>query len=188
MAVRLITLVLLVCLSLAAAANTLTGKVVKVADGDTITVFESTNTQHRIRLQGIDAPERKQAFGNASRKHLASLVAGKTVTVERNKRDRYARIVGLVFVDGHDVTPAQVKAGMAWFYRYYQRELSPEDRRLYADAENKTRNERVGLWRQNSPKPADVYEDRRNEILDQRAIIKSRSLMQRKVQYLQLAG
>ncbi len=60
-------------------ADTLTGKVVKVADGDSITVLDNTNTQHRIRLQGIDAPERKQAFGNASRKYLANLVANKKI-------------------------------------------------------------------------------------------------------------
>ncbi len=136
-----------------ALADTLTGKVVKVADGDSITVLDSTNTQHRIRLQGIDAPKRKQAVGNASGKHLASLVAGKEVTVKWDKRDRYRRIVGFVIVDGQDVNLAQVKAGMTWFYRYYQRELSPEDRRLYADAENKARYERLGLWRENDPIP-----------------------------------
>ncbi len=134
-------------------ADTLTGKVIKVADGDSITVLDNTNTQHRIRLQGIDAPERKQAFGNASRKHLATLVAGKVVTVKWDKRDRYRRIVGFVIVDGQDVNLAQVKAGMAWFYRYYQRELSAEDRRLYADVENKARYERLGLWRENNPNP-----------------------------------
>ncbi len=69
------------------------------------------------------------------------------------KRDRYRRIVGFVIVDGHDVNLAEIKAGMAWFYRYYQRELPPEDRRFYADAENKARNERLGLWRENNPIP-----------------------------------
>ena len=96
-----------------ALAESLTGKVVKVADGDSITVLDSTNTQHRIRLQGIDAPERKQTFGNASRKHLATLVAGKQVTVKWDKRDRYSRIVGFVIVDGQDVNLAQVRAGKA---------------------------------------------------------------------------
>ncbi len=85
-------------------------------------------------------------FANASRKHLASLVAGKTVTVKWAKRDRYGRIVGFVIVDGQDVNLVQVKAGMAWFYRYYQRELSPEDRRRYAKAENQARTDRLGLW------------------------------------------
>ncbi len=135
-ATRTIALCFLVFLSIAASADTLTSKVVKVTDGDSITVLESTNTQHRIRLQGMDAPERKQAFGNASRKHLATLVAGKEVTVKWTKRDRYRSIVGFVLVDGHDVNLAQVKAGMAWFYRYYQKELSREYRKLYAQAED----------------------------------------------------
>lgn len=75
-AIVLFTLTVLAFVWTQAFAGTLTGKVVKVADGDTITVLDNANTQHRIRLQGIDAPERKQAYGNASRKHLASLVAG----------------------------------------------------------------------------------------------------------------
>ena len=99
-------------------ADTLTGKVVKVADSATVTILDN-NTQHKIRLQGIDAPERKQLFGNASRKHLATLVTGKEITVKWDNRDRYGRIVGFVIVDGQDVNLAQVKAGMAWFYRYY---------------------------------------------------------------------
>ncbi len=151
-ATRTSALCFLLFRSIAASADTLTGKVVKVADGDTITVLDN-NTQHKIRLQGIDAPERKQPFGNASRKHLASLVAGKTVTVKWAKRDRYSRIVGFVLVDGHDVNLAQVKAGMAWFYRYYQRELSSEDRRRYATAENQARTDRLGLWQDKNPMP-----------------------------------
>ncbi len=115
LAAGVIALCFLLFLSLTAFADSLTGKVVKVTDGDSITVLDNTNTQHRIRLQGVDAPERKQAFGNASRKHLASLVAGKEVTVKWAKRDRYRRIVGFVIVDGEDVNLAQVKAGMAWF-------------------------------------------------------------------------
>ncbi len=151
MAVRVITLGFLVFLSLAASADTLTGKVVKVADGDSITVLDNTDTQHRIRLQGIDAPERGQPYGNASREHLANLVAGKTVTVKWAKRDRYGRIVGFVIVDGQDVNLAQVKAGMAWFYRYYQKELSRENRKLYAQAEARA-NEK-GLWQDKNPMP-----------------------------------
>jgi endonuclease YncB( thermonuclease family) len=131
--------------------------VVKVTDGDNITVLDNTNTQYRIRLQGIDAPERKQAFGNASRKHLASLVAGKTVTVKWGKRDRYGRIVGFIFLDGQDMNLEQIKAGMAWFYRYYQRELSPEDRRRYAKAEDQARTHRLGLWQHKSPMPPWEY-------------------------------
>jgi endonuclease YncB( thermonuclease family) len=134
-------------------ALVLTGRVVKVADGDTITVLDNTNTQHRIRLQGIDSPEKGQPFGNASRKHLAKLVTGKTVTVKWDKRDRYRRIVGFVIVDGKDMNLSQLKAGMAWFYRYYQKELSPEKRKLYARAEDEARANKKGLWQDKNPMP-----------------------------------
>ncbi len=141
-------------------ADTLTGKVVNVVDGDSITVLDNTNTQHRIRLQGIDAPERKQAFGNASRKHLATLVAGKEVTVKWDKRDRYRRIVGFVIVDGKDINLVQLKVGMAWFYRYYQKELSAEDRRRYAQAEDEARANKKGLWQDKNPMPPSGYRRR----------------------------
>ncbi len=77
MAVRVTTLFFLAFLSLAALADTLTGKVVKITDGDTLYVLDANDKEHKIRLAGIDAPERKQAYGLASRKHLASIVAGK---------------------------------------------------------------------------------------------------------------
>ncbi len=87
MAVRVIALFFLVFLSLTASADSLTGKVVKITDGDTLYVLDANHKQHKIRLAGIDAPERKQAYGLSSRKHLAWLVAGKQVTVEYLKRD-----------------------------------------------------------------------------------------------------
>ena len=77
MAVRVITLFFLAFLSLAALADTLTGKVVKITDGDTLYVLDANYKEHKIRLAGIDAPERKQAYGLASHKHLAPIVAGK---------------------------------------------------------------------------------------------------------------
>ncbi len=117
MVVRVITLFFLVFLSLTASADTLTGKVVKITDGDTLYVLDANYEQHKIPLAGIDAPERKQAYGLASRKHLASMVAGKQVTVEYQKRDRYGRIVGKVLLDGIDVCLEQVKAGFAWHYK-----------------------------------------------------------------------
>ncbi len=81
------------------------------------------------------------------------IVAGKQVTVEYQKQDRYGRIVGKVILDGIDVCLEQVKVGFAWHYKKYQHEQSAEDRELYADAENKARNERLGLWRENNPMP-----------------------------------
>ncbi len=153
MAVRVITLCFLVFLFVTASADSLTGKVVKITDGDTLYVLDANYKDHKIRLAGIDAPERRQAYGLASRKHLLSIVAGKQVTVEYQKRDRYGRIVGKVLLDGIDVSLEQVKAGLAWHYKKYQHEQSLEDQRLYADAEDKARNERLGLWRENDPMP-----------------------------------
>ncbi len=82
MAVRVITLGLLIGLSLVASADTLTGKVVKITDGDTLYVLDANYKEYKIRLAGIDAPERKQAYGLASRKHLASIVAGQNEQLE----------------------------------------------------------------------------------------------------------
>ena len=157
MTVRVITFCFLVFLSIVASADSLTGKVVKVVDGDTVYVLDGNYEEHKIRLAGIDAPERKQAYGLASRKHLASIVAGKRVAVEYDKQDRYGRIVGKIWADGVDACLEQVKAGFAWHYKKYQHEQSPEDRQRYADAEKQARVGRLGLWRENNPKPPWKY-------------------------------
>jgi len=157
MTIRVITLFLLAFLSLAVSADTLTGKVIKITDGDTLYALDANHKQHKIRLAGIDAPERKQAYGLASRKHLASIVADKQIRIEYQKRDRYGRIVGKVLLDGIDACLEQVKAGYAWHYKKYQHEQSLEDQRLYANAENQAREERLGLWRENNPTPPWEY-------------------------------
>ena len=87
--ISLLALTVLVVVWAPAFADTLTGKVVKITDGDTLYVLDANYKEHKIRLAGIDAPERKQAYGLASRKHLASIVADQQVTVEYQKRDRY---------------------------------------------------------------------------------------------------
>jgi endonuclease YncB( thermonuclease family) len=121
--------------------------VVGITDGDTITVLDDTKAQHRVRLAGIDAPEKGQAFGNKSHQHLADLVAGQRVTVEWYKRDRFGRIVGKVLMGGLDVCLEQVRAGMAWHYKKYASEQSPEDRRTYAEVEEQARASKAGLWK-----------------------------------------
>ena len=144
---------LLLALACAAYAETVTGRVVGVADGDTITVLDADMVQHKIRLAGIDAPEKKQAFGNRSKESLSDLVFDKTVNVETEKRDRYGRQIGKVLVDGQDVNLVQVERGMAWFYRQYQREQSPNDRKLYEAAEDAAKAGKRGLWRDSEPVP-----------------------------------
>lgn len=128
------------------AADTLHGRVVGVSDGDTVTVLDATNSQWKIRLMGIDAPEKKQAFGNKSKEHLSALVFNKQVAIECSKQDKYGRTVGKIMVDGVDANLEQVKAGLAWHYKQYQREQSPDDRTAYAQAEEQARAAKRGLW------------------------------------------
>jgi endonuclease YncB( thermonuclease family) len=126
---------------------------VGVADGDTITVLGAGNRQTRVRLQGIDAPESRQAFGQASKRNLSDLVFDKQVVVEYEKTDRYGRTLGKVVAFGRDVNLEQVRAGLAWHYKYYQDEQSPADRQLYADAEAEARGAKRGLWADTNPIP-----------------------------------
>lgn len=137
----------------AADARVVEGRVVAVADGDTITVLGEGDRQTRVRLQGIDAPENRQAFGAASKRHLSDLVFDRWVMVEYEKTDRYGRTLGKVIVGGRDVNLEQVKSGLAWHYKYYQDEQSPEDRRLYTQAEAGARAARRGLWADANPTP-----------------------------------
>jgi len=140
-----------------AQAETLTGRVVRVTDGDTIVVLDASKAQHKIRLQGIDAPERRQAFGTKSKEHLSELVAGKTVVVDYNDYDRYQRVLGKVLLSGEDVNLEQVEAGMAWHYKKYQGEQSVSDRVKYTDAEREARRRKLGLWRDPDPVPPWEY-------------------------------
>ena len=134
-------------------AATLQGKVVHVADGDTITVLDATNTQHKIRLQCIDAPEKAQAFGQKSKQSLHQLVHSKQVTVEFQKKDKYGRTVGKVVYNGTDVCLEQIKLGMAWHYKQYKSDQPKEDRETYAQAELEARTKNVGIWKDKNPTP-----------------------------------
>ena len=146
------------------------GRVVAVTDGDTIKVLDADNTEHKVRLTGIDAPERGQPYGTASRNHLAAMVADKQVKVESSKSDRYGRLLGKVWVQPGDCSScgktlntnhAQILAGMAWWYRYYAREQSPEDRGRYESAEDEAKARTWGLWA--DPKPINPYDWRKGK-------------------------
>jgi len=106
----------------------------------------SINPGLSIRLDGIDAPEKKQAFGKKSTKNLAGYIAGKNIEVEYDKRDRYGRIVGKLIKDGQDINLQQIKDGYAWHYKKYQKEQSKLDRVLYSSAETEAQAKRIGLW------------------------------------------
>ncbi len=137
-------------------AETLTGKVIHIADGDTVTII-ANNSQQRIRLLGIDAPEKTQAYGKQSRVALNRAINGKYVTVEWNKRDDYGRIIGKVVYNGVDINLQQIQKGMAWHYKYYEREQEPEDRSRYAQAEYQAQRDKLGLWQDAKPTPPWQY-------------------------------
>ena len=138
-------------------AATLQGKVVGVADGDTITVLDAQKAQHKIRLQGIDAPEKAQAYGNKSKQSLHEMVHGKQVTVNYQKKDKYGRILGKVLLNGTDVCLEQLKSGMAWHYKQYAKVQSKEDQESYAQAQMTAQAQSIGLWKEKSPTPPWVF-------------------------------
>ncbi len=113
----LLILLLWCCLPVQAAGGVYEGRVVKVTDGDTIETLDSARHRERVRLSGIDAPERTQAYGTKAKQRLTDLVRGRRVTVDWDKRDRYGRILGKVTVEGRDVGLAMVREGYAWWYR-----------------------------------------------------------------------
>jgi endonuclease YncB( thermonuclease family) len=88
--------------------QTITGKVVGVSDGDTITILDSGNRQHKIRLEGIDAPESNQGYGSRAKQSLSDLVFGKTVTVTISKKDKYGRVLGKVTFDFKNINREQI--------------------------------------------------------------------------------
>ena len=154
---------LLFCLTSLAPSHAalLTGRIVGVADGDTVKILDETRTSHTIRLLGIDAPEKAQPFGARSKQSLSGLAFGQTIDVEWHKRDRYGRIVGkLLDRHGKDINLAQIERGMAWHYADYQREQSPADHMAYARAESEARQKRLGLWADRDPEAP--WEYRRN--------------------------
>lgn len=136
--------------AIAGHAETITGRVVKVSDGDSIIVLEG-NTQHEIRLLGIDAPEKEQPFGHRSKIALANNVAGKTVEVEYSKRDSDQHITGKVIYMGYDINLRQLELGMAWHLKQDEAEQNAEDSSKYAQAEHVAQQNKLGLWKQATP-------------------------------------
>jgi micrococcal nuclease len=131
--------------ALAAPPATITGKVVSVHDGDTVIVRTDDGQTLKVRLQGIDAPELKQAFGSRSRDELSALVKGKPVALVEHGRDKYGRTLGTVIVDGVDANARQVATGMAWHYARFDKSAG------LARAQEAARAARTGLWGDAAP-------------------------------------
>ena len=126
-------------------ANIINGRVVGVADGDTVTVLDATKTQHKIRLEGIDAPESHQAFGTQSKHALSTKIFDKDVRVEWKSKDKYRRTLGHIYLDDRWINKDMVEEGWAWHYRQYSND---ED---LANAEKTARAGEAGLWKDAHP-------------------------------------
>ena len=126
--------------------SSIEGRVVGVHDGDTITVLQGKK-QYKIRLDGIDAPELSQAYGQVSKRFASDFAFGKTARVEIHGVDRYGRYLGEVFVDGHSLNRAILAAGLAWHYKQYSKDPS------LAALEDRARQGKIGLWKDPSPVP-----------------------------------
>lgn len=125
---------------------TFEGKVVSIADGDTITILVDRK-QVKVRLEGIDAPEKSQAFGAKAKDALTEIVAGKVVTIHKTGEDRYQRTLARVYVGSDEVNSLMVAKGFAWHYKQYSKDET------LAELEERARGEKVGLWQDPSPVP-----------------------------------
>lgn len=141
----------------AADKDTITVKVVGISDGDTITVLTVNKQQLKVRLAGIDAPERSQAYGMRARKHLADHIYGKIVELETRGTDKYKRTLGVVFFNQQDINELMIKDGYAWFYSKYAASQPEEEAGRYAEAEDEAKSDELGLWAGKDPMPPWVY-------------------------------
>ena len=156
---RRILFTILIMFPLLLSAQVLKGKAVSIADGDTFTLLINGNEQVKIRIDGIDAPEKKQDFGNRAKQYLSDMIWGKELTVKVSKKDRWGRSIGKVSTPTiPDVGLEMIKAGLAWQYRDYNKDEA------YSEAERLARENKKGLWIHKNPvRPQDFRKEKRNK-------------------------
>ena len=133
-------LILSICFHQAYAQEILKGKVVRISDGDTITILDSLNQQHRIRLHGIDCPERKQDYYQVAKDFIGQLCFQKEVNVEILKYDHYKRAIGKVYIDSLEINLALLKSGLAWHFLQFDKSTE------YAAAEAEAKLYKRNIW------------------------------------------
>lgn len=159
--------VVLLCFTSTAFAKqpmfTVQGKITMVSDGDTVHFHDASGTKLKVRLYGIDAPETAkmnkrigvvskpgQPYGEEAEKALRNKVLGKTVRMEIMDKDRYKRMVSIIYLDNRNINQEMVSEGWAWAYRQY---LERPHASEYIDAEEQARKQKLGLWQQSNPQP-----------------------------------
>jgi endonuclease YncB( thermonuclease family) len=129
------------------ASDTSTGKVVRISDGDTFHVLHDDQSTEKIRLYGIDCPERRQPFSQKAENYLSELIFGRTVRIIRKDTDRYGRTVAIVYVNKTNVNEALLRAGFAWHYTHH------DNNPRWAMLEQQAANAKRGLWADPHPTP-----------------------------------
>src|SRR5690606_26039875 len=152
----LLTIIFCFVLFFVCSSQTIRGKVVRVSDGDTITLLDSTNRQIRVRLYGIDCPENGQDFANVAKKFTSDLCFSKIVSMNVKDIDRYGRTVGIVWApDSINVNLELLREGLAWHYKFFDQ--SEE----FAQAEHLAKQHKKGLWVQGNAVPPWEYRRKR---------------------------
>ena len=140
----------------------LKGRIVRVTDGDTVTLLDEHQTLRKIRLAGIDAPESAMPYGLDATLYLVSLVLGKTVEAVAYKQDRYGRTVATLMLGEQDINLAMIQVGLAWHYKHYAKEQPAAQAQAYAQAEELARTKNLALWQDSDPSaPWDWRKSRR---------------------------
>ncbi|MCO5725532.1 thermonuclease family protein [Robiginitalea marina] len=151
--IRLLFLLILIgqttfsCEAFTSAKDTIQGKVVGIADGDTFTMLLDNKTTVKVRLASIDCPERRQPYSAVATKFTSDAIFSRKVTVVVDSKDRYGRSLGWVYYDGKNLNEELLNAGLAWHFRRYSK-----DEKLQA-LEDQARANKVGLWQDKNPVP-----------------------------------
>lgn len=124
----------------------LQGQVVRVLDGDTLYIRDAGHQVQKLRLAGINAPEKGEPYSDSARDFLWQRAHRRFVTFYWYKTDKYERKVGKLVIDDQDVNLALLKEGLAVWYRRFAKEQQAVDRMLYEQAEQKARKRRLGIW------------------------------------------
>lgn len=130
---------------------------IKVHDGDTITLADKYGKEIKLRLYGIDAPELAQLYGNEAKSYLQHILSNNNITFKEKHKDTYGRTVATVFVENNNINLEMVKAGYAWHYDRYNKS------NVYAKAQQYAKENKLGLWQQENPiEPSQYRKGKKN--------------------------
>jgi len=124
-----------------------TGRVISISDGDTFKLLNSDNRTIRVRLHGVDAPERGQDYATQAKEKLSELIFSRSVEVEEKSTDRYGRVVGIVYADNKNINEELLRSGYVWHYTQYDKNNA------WADLMKNAQKRKEGLWNKTNPTP-----------------------------------